>query len=103
MIVAVEIGSKQYLVKQNDEVVVEKIPYEKGKSFNIDKVLLVHDDKKLDIGKPFIKGALVEAKVLEQFRADKVKVFRYKPKKRYKKMSGHRQHLTKIKILKITT
>ena len=102
MIAVIEVGSKQYVVKPDEQILVEKIPVKVGENFKIDKVLLTYD-KELNLGKPYIKDAVVEAKVIEQLRSKKVKVFRYKPKKRYRKMKGHRQHLTKLKIIKLAT
>jgi len=100
MFAVVEIGSKQYLVKPSDEIEVEKIPQKEGEVFVIDKVLLVYDDK-LSVGKPYLKDIVIKAKVIKHFRDKKVKVFRYRPKKRYKKMKGHRQPLTRIKITEV--
>ena len=100
MIAIIEIGSKQYVVKPDDQILVEKIPGKAGENFKIDKVLLTHD-KELNLGKPYLKNVIVEAKVIEQLRSKKVKVFRYRAKKRYRKMKGHRQHLTKLKIIKL--
>lgn len=101
MFAVIKTGGKQYIVKENDVLSVEKVPHKEGANFSISDVLLV-GDKDIVVGTPSIKGASVEAKVLSQFRDKKVLVFRYRPKKRYKKMKGHRQHLTKIKITKIS-
>ena len=100
MIAIIEIGSKQYVVKLDEQILVEKIPGKAGENFKIYKVLLTYD-KELNLGKPYLKNTIVEAEIVEQFRSKKIKVFRYKPKKRYRKMKGHRQYLTKIKITKL--
>lgn len=100
MFAVIQTGGKQYLVKENDTLAIEKIPHKEGADFRIDRVLLIGGDA-VKVGNPLVQGASVSAKVIEQFRDKKVIVFRYRPKKRYKKMRGHRQSLTKIKIIKI--
>ncbi|MFH1392486.1 MAG: 50S ribosomal protein L21 [bacterium] len=85
MKLAVIKSGKQYLVKEGDKIKIEKI--------NQDKKKLVFDD--------ILFGKKVEAKVLRHGRARKVVIFKYKPKKRYHKKQGHRQHFTEIEITKI--
>lgn len=77
---------------------VEKLDAKEGEKFTFDEVLLVSDDKKIEIGTPLVKGAKVEARVLKQGRARKVIVFKYHSKTRYKKKMGHRQPFTEIEI-----
>ena len=91
-------GGKQYLVKRGDKIKIEKIEGDKGKEINFTDVLLFQDDKKVEIGKPMIKDAKVVAEILEQGKGDKIIIFKYKSKKRYKKKAGHRQLYTEIKI-----
>ncbi len=90
-------GGKQYLVSENDEIFVEKLDVEAGKQVEFDEVLYV-DGK---VGEPFVKGAKVIAEVLKQGKNKKIKVFKYKSKKKYRKTQGHRQPYTKLVIKKI--
>jgi len=99
----IETGGKQYRVSEGNKIKVEKLNVETGKSFVFDKVLLVNDDKGTKIGAPYLDGAKVEAKVLNQGRAKKVIVFRYHPKTRYRKKKGHRQPFTQLEIKKISS
>ena len=102
-IAVIKTGGKQYLVKAGDTIKVEKLAAEAGKNFIFDKVLLVAEDNGADvkIGTPEVAGAKVEADVLEQGRADKIRVVHYKAKTRHHKVYGHRQPFTKVKIEKI--
>lgn len=104
MFAIVHIGGKQYKVSEKDELVVEKVDLEEGKSLKIEQVLLVGDEsgKDLKIGTPFVDGAIVECKVMEQGKGDKIKVFKMNAKKRYSKTQGHRQAFTKLKVIKIS-
>lgn len=96
-------GGKQYLVSEGNTIEVEKLEIEDGKSFDITDVLLVVKDGKAVIGQPIVTGAKVAAKIVEQTKADKQIIFKYKAKKNYRVKTGHRQKLTKIEILKIET
>lgn len=100
MFAVIETGGKQYRVAPGTKIKVEKLPAE-GENFVFDKVLLLGDEKEVKIGKPYLDGSKVEAKVLKQARAKKVIVFRYKSKTRQRKKKGHRQHYTEIEITKI--
>ncbi len=90
-------GGKQYIVEEGQELFVEKLDTEEGKEVVFDEVLYV-DGK---VGTPTVKGAKVVAKVLKQGKAKKILVFKYKPKKKYRKTQGHRQPYTKILIKSI--
>ena len=94
-------GGKQYLVTEGQYFEVEKLEIEEGKTFDITDVLLVAEGDKATIGQPLVAGAKVVAKVLEQTKADKQIIFKYKAKKNYRVKTGHRQKLTKIEIVKI--
>ncbi len=103
MFAVVEIGGRQYKVTQNDKIDVELLETEEGKTMTFDKVLLVSDnDKDANIGMPYVKGASVEAKVVKHFKGEKIRVFKFTPKKRYKKTQGHRQNYTQLEITGIT-
>lgn len=99
----IKTGGKQYKVKEGLELKVEKIEEEVGKKINFEEVLLVSDEKGADaqVGDPIVKDAKVEAEILEQGKAKKVEVRKYKAKTRYKRNIGHRQMFTKVKITKI--
>ena len=98
MYAVIETGGKQYKVEQGDVLFVEKLEASAGDTINIDKVLLVSNEGELSTGKPYVDGAKVEATVLEQGKAKKIIVFKYKAKKNYRKKQGHRQPYTKLKI-----
>jgi large subunit ribosomal protein L21 len=104
MIAVIKSGGKQYKVKQGDTIRVEKLEVEKDKTFDFNEVLLVSDEKGEDvkIGTPIVSGAKVTAKVLDQARAKKIDVIKYKRKVRYRKKFGHKQHYTEVLIEKIT-
>jgi len=102
MFAVIKTGGKQYKVQQGDVLQVEKIGLEKEKIFTFDEVLLVEDGKKTLIGTPFVDKAKVHAVVIENFKDDKVIVFKKKRRKQYKKMRGHRQELSRIRIEDIT-
>jgi large subunit ribosomal protein L21 len=97
----VKIGGSQYKVTEGDELEVDKIEGEKGKTVNLDEVLLLVDEE-IKIGEPLVKGAQIKAKIIEQFKGDKIRVATYKAKSRYRRVKGFRPLLTKIKIEKIT-
>jgi large subunit ribosomal protein L21 len=105
MFAVIKTGGKQYKVKKGDEIKIEKIKGEKGDKVEFDKVLLLADEKAKDfsIGQPYLEGVKVEGKILEQGRAKKVMIVKYKPKSRYRRKVGHRQPYTKVKINEILT
>ena len=90
-------GGKQYYVTENDRVYIERLDVEVGQKVVFDEVLYV-DGK---IGNPTIKGAKIEDEVIKNGRAKKIKVFKYRPKKKYRKTQGHRQPYTKLVVTKI--
>jgi len=94
-------GGKQYLVKEGDIIRIEKLDQEKGKKVEFDQILMVDKDGEHIIGRPLIEKAKVVGKVLNQDKAKKILVFKYKSKKRYRKKTGHRQPYTEILIEKI--
>lgn len=99
----IKTGGKQYRVSEGDKINVEKLDAQEGKALVFDEILLINDKDKVSVGMPHVKGAKVEARVLEQGRADKVIVFRYHPKTRYRKKKGHRQPFTRLEIVKISS
>ena len=101
MYAVIETGGKQYRVQEGDTLFVEKLDCEVGDTVDFDKVLILSKDGELLAGKPYLEGAKVEGNVLEQGKAKKIVVFKYKAKKNYRKKTGHRQPYTKVKIEKI--
>ena len=101
MLAVIKTGGKQYKVAPKQKIKIEKVDVPEGKEVVFDNVLLVEKDKKIEIGKPLVKGAKVVAKVLKQEKSDKIIIFKYKPKKRYKVKKGHRQPFTEVEITKI--
>ncbi len=102
MFAVIKTGGKQYVVTPGQQLNVEKLQVEADKSVVFDQVFLVADESHIQIGNPFVKEALVHAKILRQFRTKKIIVFKYKAKTRHRKKAGHRQHMTKVEIEKIT-
>lgn len=100
MFAIIETGGKQYLVSPKDKIRVEKI-VASGDEVVFDKVLLV-SDKDTKIGSPYVGGAKVIAKVLKQGRDRKLRIFKYKPKVRYRRRLGHRQQFTEVEIQSIS-
>jgi len=95
----IEVGGKQYKIKSEETIKVEKISGGENETTVFERVLLVVDKKgKVKIGHPFLEGAKIEGKIVEQGRNKKVIVFKYKPKKRYQVKKGHRQPYSKVKI-----
>ena len=99
----VEYKGAQFYIKENEKLIVPLIKGEVGKKIEIDKVLMIKKDGEIKIGTPYIEGAKVEAEIIEHIKLPKIIVFKYKPKKNYRRKKGHRQKATKIKILKIET
>jgi large subunit ribosomal protein L21 len=97
----VKIGPQQFLVSEGQTLEIEKIKGKKGNKVSFDQVLLVKS-KKLEIGSPLVKKAKVTAEIVNQFKDKKIRVAVYKAKHRYRRVKGHRQQKTKIKILKIS-
>lgn len=98
----IETGGKQYRVSVGDNLAVERLPAETGGDVTIDRVLLLGGDGVTRVGTPTVPGASVTARVDDQYRGEKVVVFKYKAKKRYRRRMGHRQSLTRLTITGIT-
>ncbi|MDY0163680.1 50S ribosomal protein L21 [Desulfobotulus sp.] len=94
-------GGKQYRVAEGETLRIEKIAGEPGAEVVLDSVLLARVGDALKIGQPMLEGAAVHATIVEQDKAKKVLVFKYKRRKRYRKMQGHRQPYTALRINRI--
>ncbi|MBN1301728.1 MAG: 50S ribosomal protein L21 [Melioribacteraceae bacterium] len=101
MFAVVDIAGQQFNVEENSKYYVPKLEAEVDKEITFDKVLLLNDGKKTQIGAPSLEGIKVTAKVLEHLKDDKVIVFKKKRRKSYKVKKGHRQQLTQIEVTKI--
>ena len=95
-------GGKQYKVAEGDTLFIEKLPVESGETVTFDKVLAVIDGDKITVGTPVVAGAKVDASVVKNGKGKKVRIFKYNPKKGYRKRQGHRQPYTKVTIGKIS-
>jgi len=101
MYAVIETGGKQYKVSEGMTIEVEKLPVPVGEEVELDKVLMVVNGKEVKVGRPFVDGAKVRAEVVAQFKGPKIIVFKYKPKKRYRRKKGHRQLYTRLLIKEI--
>lgn len=103
MYAIVECGGRQYRAEEGGNLSVEKLPYEVGEQIELDNVLLLSNGAGVQIGQPSVSGASVLATVVDQYRGKKIFVWKYKPKKRYRRRRGHRQYYTKLRIDTIVT
>ena len=103
MYAVIEACGKQYKVEEKDVVFFEKLDAEEGKKVTFDKVILVSDDGKVQVGNPYVKGVKVEGKVVAHGKGKKIIVFKMKAKKNERKKQGHRQPYTKVEITSIKT
>ncbi|MDW8027097.1 MAG: 50S ribosomal protein L21 [Armatimonadota bacterium] len=97
----IETGGKQYEISPGSVIRVEKLKIPEGEIFETDKVMLIRTPEQILVGKPYVAGAKVVAKVLQHGRGEKIIVFKFKPKKRYMRKKGHRQWFTELLIEQI--
>ena len=102
MYAIVEIAGQQFKVEEGKKIFVHRLEAEEGKKLEFDQVLLIDDDGKITIGEPVIENAVIEGKVIDHLRGDKVIVFKKKRKKGYRVKNGHRQNLTQVEIVSIS-
>lgn len=102
MYAVIKSGGKQYRVSSGEKVKVEQLPAEVGSQITIDQVLMVADGDKVSIGKPLVAGATVKATVVNHGRGDKVRIFKMRRRKHYKKQQGHRQNYTELQVDQIS-
>ncbi len=93
-----ESGGKQYKAIPDGTIDVDRLDIEEGAQIDLDKVLLVANEEEYQVGTPYLEGAQVKATVVEHFKGPKIIVFKYKPRVRYRRKKGHRQHYTRIKV-----
>jgi len=102
MFAIIKTGGKQYKIKENDIIFVEKLKNKKGDKIDIKDILLLsNDEKNIKIGAPYLKEISIKAKILKKKKNKKIIVFKKKRRKNYRKKNGHRQNITVLKILKI--
>jgi large subunit ribosomal protein L21 len=94
----IKAGAHQYKASVGDELVVERLPNDVGTQVDLDQVYMLADEDKVTVGQPTVAGALVRATILEEFRGPKIRIFKYKPKERYRRRMGHRQTYMRLRI-----
>ncbi len=101
MYAIIESGGKQYRVEPGTVVALERIPGDVGSQVELGRVLLVSDSGTVKVGKPTLSGAKVISEIVAQTRGEKIDVFKFKRRKKYRRKTGHRQELTKVRIAEI--
>ena len=102
MYAIVDIAGQQFKVEKDNEIFVHRLEGDEGDNVNFEKVMLIEDGDTVNIGKPFVDGATVSAKIISHLKGDKVTVFKKKRRKGYQVKNGHRQYLSKLHIEGIT-
>ena len=101
MYAVIQTGGKQYRVKSGEQLKVETLPAAVGAAVSFDRVLMLGEGDGVRVGAPFVDGATVKATVLAQGRGEKIRIFKLRRRKHYRKSQGHRQNYTEIEILGI--
>ncbi|HHW70774.1 MAG TPA: 50S ribosomal protein L21 [Clostridiales bacterium] len=101
MYAIIKTGGKQYRVQEGDILRIEKLKASEGETVIFDEVLAINNDEGMTIGTPYVENASVEGNVTAQGKGKKIIVYKYKPKKNYRKKQGHRQPFTEVQITKI--
>lgn len=99
MYAVVQLAGRQYRVSPGDEIFVEKLEAEAGSEMKLPIMLLSDDSGAVTVGKPIVEGREITAQVIGDQKGEKLVIFKYHPKKRYRKKTGHRQSYTKIRII----
>ncbi len=100
MYAIISAGNKQYRVSQGETIYIDKVNLEDGAAISFD-ALLVENEGEVKVGNPVVEGAKVEGKVVAQVKGEKIKIYKYKSKKNYRRKQGHRQPYTKVESTKI--
>ncbi|HLS51072.1 MAG TPA: 50S ribosomal protein L21 [Burkholderiaceae bacterium] len=98
MYAVIKTGGKQYRVAPGQKIKVEQIPADIGQEITLDQVLSVGEGEQIQVGTPFVAGAVVKATVLAQSRHEKIRVFKMRRRKQYRRTYGHRQRYTELRI-----
>jgi large subunit ribosomal protein L21 len=93
-----KVGGRQYRAESGDQFLVEKLSVDAGNTVTLDEVLLIADGEDLQIGTPHVESAKVKATVLAHEKGPKIRIFKYRPSKRYRLRKGHRQTYTRLRI-----
>lgn len=91
-------GGKQYRVKEGQSIKLEKLAMDAGTTVEFDKILMISDGEKIQVGAPYLQGCIVKADVVGHGRAEKIKIIKFKRRKHHLKRMGHRQWYTEVKI-----
>ena len=94
-------GARQYRAEVGETILVDLLSAEVGQQLEMDKVLLIADGEQVEVGRPIIEGAKVLATVVAQEKGPKIQIFKYHPRKRYRRRAGHRQRYTRLRVDKI--
>ena len=94
----VESGGRQYKAVEGQAITVEQLPYEAGEEIELDRVLLIADGDEVQVGRPMLEGAKVKVTVLGEEKGPKIRIFKMRPRKRYRRRKGHRQTYTRLMI-----
>ena len=102
MYAVIESGGKQHRVEPGEVLLLEKLDIAEGEMVDFDKVMMVGEGEQVEIGTPYVEGGKVTAEVLGHGRGDKVRIIKMRRRKNYRRLAGHRQHFTEVKIKEIT-
>lgn len=98
MYAIVNIGGRQYRAVEGQYIDVEKLPHEEGDEVTFNEVLLLSDGESSTVGAPFVEGASVSATIEQQFRGEKLIVYKYRQRTSYRRKQGHRQYHSRVRI-----
>jgi len=102
MYAVIESGGKQHRVEPGEILQLEKLDIAEGETIDLEKVMMIGEGDKLEIGMPYVKGGKVTAQIISHGRSDKVKIIKMRRRKHYRRQAGHRQHFTKVEIKEIS-
>jgi large subunit ribosomal protein L21 len=91
-------GAHQYKANIGSDLIVERLPYAVGAQVELDQVYLLDDGEQVIVGQPTVEGAVVRATVVDEFRGPKIRIFKYRPKERYRRRQGHRQTYMRLHV-----
>ena len=98
----IKTGGKQYKITEGETLEIEKIKGKAKDKISFDEVLMIVDGEKLTLGQPLVKNAKVTGEIIDQVKGEKIRIAKFKAKSKYRKVQGHRQRLTQVKIAKIS-
>lgn len=98
MYAVVKSGAHQYKATVGSDLIVERLPYDVGTQIDLNEVLLLDDGESVMVGQPTVDGAVVRATVVEEFRGPKIRIFKYRPRTRYRRRMGHRQTYMRLHV-----